>query len=668
MKKIFTLLTLLLCTVIINAGDVFYIKFQSKTEITESPEGYFTYDKGEGTAVSWSSKGKHSCTYDGETYSDVIKMESATQAYFTSTAKATVTIVQTTSNATGDKLKFDGKNLDANLQNTTVTVNSDDKCNVYVITNVEAGKHTITRQSETGLAYIKVEYTGTVLTTLSTPEITADKATGLVTIGAVEHASAIKYTTDGSVPSAENGETYEAPFTVEDGVTVKAIAIGDGEQYASSEIATLLVLLDNVTLETPTFKTFNGTVELSCATPNTTIVYSIDGGTTWNEYGYAFTLTEDATVKARAKRGESVSEVASEDVTTVSKGAATKTICMGFDSFTVDSEHKYIMTGKEGSDAYGYTLTIDNTSKSWSELTGATISVGEISGAAIKLSNGAKNTLALPEGVKATRITLYSVINSAEARTSYWKEFNGTSYSENDVPVMGAWNTVTDRLTNPDTRVFPLTGEETEITFTNTGEQLGFIIALDIIESEATVTLAPAKTYTTLTSDKNLDFTNVDGLSAYIVKEEDVTSSNVKLTQVYKVPANTGLVLQKTGTKASYSVPVFDGTGADDVSLNKMVGSATEPTPIAANAGYILKDGKFSPSSEGTLPAGKAYLAVAVLTPGAKDLNIVFGEGTGINNVNTNENESGKIFNLAGQQMKSALKGVYIKNGKKYIK
>ncbi len=199
-----------------------------------------------------------------------------------------------------------------------------------------------------------------------------------------------------------------------------------------------------------------------------------------------------------------------------------------------------------------------------------------------------------------------------------------------------------------------------------TSAQTDVVLYKELTEAPS-VTLSPTKEYTTLTSAYPLDFSAVDGLAAYIVKEEDVTSSNVKLTQVSKVPANTGLVIQKTGTEASYSVPVLTGD-PDDVSENKMVGSATETTDIAENAGYILKDGKFSPSLAGTLAAGKAYLAVPVPAGEAKDLAIVFGEGTGINNVNVNENESGKIFNLAGQQMKSAVKGVYIKNGKKYIK
>ncbi len=195
------------------------------------------------------------------------------------------------------------------------------------------------------------------------------------------------------------------------------------------------------------------------------------------------------------------------------------------------------------------------------------------------------------------------------------------------------------------------------------------ITAIRVYKKLSSVTISPAKEYTTLTCPYALDFSAVDGLAAYIVEDDDVSDGNITLTQVSKVLANTGLVLQKTGTALDYVVPTFDGTGADDVSNNKMVGSATTTTAIAANAGYILKDGKFSPSAKGTLAAGKAYLAVAVPTTGeAKDLNIVFGEGTGINNVNVNENENGKIFNLAGQQMKSAMKGVYIKNGKKYIK
>ena len=306
-KKLFTLLTLMLCVCsgAWAAGEEFSIKFQNSKSVVESPSGFFTYNKGEGTAVSWSSKGKHSCTYGGETYSDVIKMESATQCYFTTTATATITIVQTTSNATGDKLKFDGSNLDANLANTTVTVDETNKYNEYVITKVTVGKHTITRQSETGLAYVKVVYTGSTLTQLTSPTISFDSETGEVTIGAVANASKITYTTDGNDPTAESDE-YSEPFTVEDGTVVKAIAIGNQTSYSNSDVASATVLLDDVTPVDPVINQFNGTVAITCETPSSTIEYSLDG-TTYNAYTRAFTLSEDGTVFARAMRDNNYS-------------------------------------------------------------------------------------------------------------------------------------------------------------------------------------------------------------------------------------------------------------------------------------------------------------------------------------------------------------------------
>lgn len=530
------------------AGDVFEIKFQNSKSVIESPTGYFTYDKGAGTAVSWSSKGKHSCTYNGETYSDVIKMESSTQAYFTSSAKATVTIVQTTSNATGDKLKFDGSNLDANLANTTVTVDADNKCNIYVITDVEPGQHKITRQSETGLAYIKVEYTGAEMTQLDAPTITISSEDGTVTISGSTSATKITYTTDGTNPTADS-EEYTTPFTVEDGVTVKAICIGDGETTMNSPVASELAILANATIAAPVIKHFNGTVAITCETAGTTIEYSLDG-TNYDTYTRAFTLSEDGTVYARAKRGEKVSEVTSADITTISKGEATKTIWMGHGSFT--DNDKNVMTGKEGDDAEGVVLAITgNTEKKWSS-GGKSIKIGDVSRMAIKLSNGAQNTITLPDGMTATRITFYSFINDAVANGSYWKEFNGEDIS-GDVP-MGATNSLSDPVTTPDVRVFPLDGTTSSITFTNAGQQLCFVIALDVIESaepkinatsEIAVKAVPFNTTSTATikvTGSNLEngtydvtMPTVDGLS---IEPTSFTVTDGAVDQTFTVTYN----------------------------------------------------------------------------------------------------------------------------------
>lgn len=188
-------------------------------------------------------------------------------------------------------------------------------------------------------------------------------------------------------------------------------------------------------------------------------------------------------------------------------------------------------------------------------------------------------------------------------------------------------------------------------------------------EAVTSVTLTPAKTYTTLTSSYNLDFTNTS-LKAFIVTDEDVKDNKVTMTQVYKVPAGTGLVVKSENTGA-VTVPLFDGTGADDVTGNKMEGSATEETEIAANAGYILKDGAFHPSNgEGNLAAGKAYLHIAVPTDptgSAPALSMDFGEGTtSIQVVDRTEYEN-LYYTLDGRRVAQPTKGLYIVNGKKVI-
>ena len=138
------------------------------------------------------------------------------------------------------------------------------------------------------------------------------------------------------------------------------------------------------------------------------------------------------------------------------------------------------------------------------------------------------------------------------------------------------------------------------------------------------------------------------------------------MTQVNKVPANTGLVLKATTPGSAVNVPVFDGTGAEDVSANKMAGSATETTAVAEGAGYILKEGVFQPALAGTLPAGKAYLKIDDAAP---VLNLGFDDATGIESIAKSQEltANGQYYNLAGQRVAQPTKGLYIINGKKVV-
>lgn len=484
MKKLSTLLMLVMLSMTAWAADgTFEIKFKNKSSIEESPKGYFTYNKGEGNAVSWSSKGKHWCTYGGEVYSDVIKMESATQCYFTSTAEATVTIVQTTSNATGNKLKFDRITIDGDMPNTTVTENADNTYNEYVITNVAPGTHTITRASETGLAYVKVEYTGEVMTVLATPEITVNTTNGEVTLGAVANATEVRYTTDGSNPDEMNGDVYSGPFTVTDGTVVKAIAIGM-DNYLNSEVASKQVLIDGTVPVAPTIVSQAGAVAITCATPAVTIEYSTNN-VDFVPYNYAFYLYEDATVYARAKRGDDkTSEVAQ---------FAFKAVAI-----PEDIEQVVVIQIPEGTDANSFAvegceLTITGNAAKKYSLGGNKIVIDGVEHNAAKLSNGAQNTLKLPEGKKAVGLTLYSYVNAAStgARTTGWSEVNGVSYDVKEAP-MGAFTDVAvqdSKVTDPDVRSYLIDGKN-EITFTNTGEQLCFMAVVYVAGENTTIPTA----------------------------------------------------------------------------------------------------------------------------------------------------------------------------------
>lgn len=260
----------------------------------------------------------------------------------------------------------------------------------------------------------------------------------------------------------------------------------------------------------------------------------------------------------------------------------------------------------------------------------------------LRLYNKNQMTITAPDGYAITDITLVGTSGDwANGMTADVGTYDDTKDADNKT----YW-----------------TGLAESVTFSPAGTHR---IASAIVTLAQIIPITPAKEYTTLTSAKNLDFTDVTGLEAYIATE--VFGGSVKMTQVNKVPAGTGLVLMATTPGDAVNVPVFDGTGAEDVSANKMVGSATETTAVAEGAGYILSDGVFQPAKAGTLPAGKAYLNIAVSS--APFLSLDFGnEATNIADVRSKmEDVKGEVYNLNGQRVAQPTKGLYIVNGKKVV-
>ena len=167
--------------------------------------------------------------------------------------------------------------------------------------------------------------------------------------------------------------------------------------------------------------------------------------------------------------------------------------------------------------------------------------------------------------------------------------------------------------------------------------------------------------YATFSSTKAVDFTN-STIKAYtaIVSGKDITFTRIK-----QVPANTGVLLWGDAN-ATANLPIL-ASGPLGVIQDNLVATATAMDGQALAGKYILaeKDGVvgfYKAGSSATLAAGKAYLVV----PAGARIILPDGEVTGITAVEAAEAEA-PVYNLQGQRVVKAVKGVNIKDGKKFI-
>ena len=194
------------------------------------------------------------------------------------------------------------------------------------------------------------------------------------------------------------------------------------------------------------------------------------------------------------------------------------------------------------------------------------------------------------------------------------------------------------------------------------------INAVMVEKPEITIGQRGAVSYS---STKALDFTD-QPVEAYIVTAKNGNSFNKK--QVYKVPAETGLVVE--GAEGTYKIPVAEAnTSFDDFSGNLLQSTATAAFTVpdddnvyyglfysyaTERVGFQKKDAGFS------FGKGKSYLKLSGAM--AKNFNeIFFEEATAIQGVKEDAWTDGKAYNLNGQRVDKSYKGVMIVNGKKVV-
>jgi hypothetical protein len=151
------------------------------------------------------------------------------------------------------------------------------------------------------------------------------------------------------------------------------------------------------------------------------------------------------------------------------------------------------------------------------------------------------------------------------------------------------------------------------------------------------------------------------GVKAYVAADngEYLTLTEVETT----IPANTGVILE--GSEGTYDFDITTGVPAVSNALTGTVAAIARPADS-----YILSNGTsgvgFYKDGATTIPGFKAYLASGV--GDVKEFR--FDNETGIRSIDNEKMRNGEnemIFNLAGQRVAKAQKGLYIVNGKKLL-
>ena len=166
----------------------------------------------------------------------------------------------------------------------------------------------------------------------------------------------------------------------------------------------------------------------------------------------------------------------------------------------------------------------------------------------------------------------------------------------------------------------------------------------------------------------------ISGAEAYVGKL-NAEKNALDMTQVTSVPTGKGFVLVGAGANATLTIG-----GEATEATSDLTGTLVDKAINGEQANYLVfgknknaatEVGFFKPSTSVTsIPANKAYLnASALNNAGAIAMNFG-GNTTGVNTVVLGENGvNAPVFDLSGRRVVAPVKGgVYIQNGKKFIK
>ena len=172
-----------------------------------------------------------------------------------------------------------------------------------------------------------------------------------------------------------------------------------------------------------------------------------------------------------------------------------------------------------------------------------------------------------------------------------------------------------------------------------------------------------------------------EGLSAWEAVDYDETVG-LKFTKTNVIGGNFPYIVRNT---ADHDIDL-SFTGAGDINFKSYVNNEANKKQVGSTNIWFCGNWKEALVTDGTqwIVKNDGIHASVVKANGTKispfrayftgipegasaKLNFIDGEATGINGINAEAAADGAIYNLAGQKVSAAYKGIVIKNGKKYL-
>ncbi|MBQ2950061.1 MAG: chitobiase/beta-hexosaminidase C-terminal domain-containing protein [Prevotella sp.] len=489
-----------------------------------------------------------------------------------------------------------------------------------------------------------------------------------------ENIVGYKYTVDGTDPNT-NGIDYTEPFDVSEKCSIKAIAISSS---GANSVVTSFEADAGYFISLPSPKiSMSGLIKISNDLYQARFIASIDtkdiyGNESGAKLSYSFISQNGESENIDMTSGYTVSEKGTLKVTATAEGYSSSTSqfdVYGYYNPTYSSQKYNEITEEDIAAVLGENWTKQNETGRWSGWSenGVPYTYYAHTGGSGSVWNYTIDNLQLRSVVQLN-------IGGGLGRNSNESDSYLKNLANGQLGVIYMFD---GTLKSNYYQLYFIGDGKNQRFYLDAGDVIQQVVFYTGVEDE-TASISTAG-YATFSSTYAVDFSAAEGLTAYTAT---VSDNKVVMTPIENgiVPANTGVILK--GAAGDYTGVIT--TTEAVIENNDLVAATEEIASLATETtvdevtykNYILNVVNETPgfyqAAGKKVAAGKAYLQVPVeQASSAKTLTIVWndGETTGIkdNYEFGIMNSDAATYDLSGRKVANPAKGLYIKNGKKFI-